>query len=89
MVLTDDWHMCANSGPVVNDNDLVDHIVIGQEHRLMAMAERKLRLGVWDCVWIFPPGSNSDPGAAHPGNTYWVGELAMEPGYISWINLDE
>jgi len=88
VILSNNWHMCVSSGPIENDNDLGGHIIIGQEHRLMKMAERKLARGIWDTVWVFPPGSDSDLNAVHPGNLYWVGEVG-DGGWISWIDLDE
>ena len=90
MTLSDDWHMCAHkSGEVITNDNLMGITIVGPNHWLKKMAERKLARGIWDCVWIFPPGSNSDPNECeHPGNPYWVGELCGG-GYISWINLDE
>ena len=86
-----EWHMCVhNSGEVITNDDLMGIIIVGPNHGLKRMAERKLARGIWDCVFIFPPGSESDPNTPmlHPGNPYWVGEVG-DGGYISWINLDE
>ena len=87
--LQNDWHMCVSVGEIVDDHDLAGHIIVGTQHGLMKMADRKLARGVWDCVWVFPPGSDSHPEAPHPGNGYWVGEMSPDPNYVSWIDLDE
>jgi len=88
MKLKHDWHMYTSHGPIENDGDLTSHLVVGTLSRLSDMAERKIHLGIWDCVWIFPPGSDSSPDATHPDNPYWVGESGWG-GYMSWIHLDE
>ena len=88
MKLTDQWHMCVNSGSVDNDNDLSGHTIIGSETSLRKTAIRKLVLGIWDTVWFFPPGSDSHPNATHPGNPYWVAEIG-DGGYVSFVDLDE
>jgi len=83
------WHMYVSHGSIENDGDLTNQTIIGAEHGLLDMAARKLHLGIWDCVWIFPPGSDSSLNAIHPDNPYVVGELGMDDRYISWIHLDE
>jgi len=88
MILSDKWHMCVSRGPIENDGDLSNKTIIGTEHRLREMAGQKIVRGIWDCVWIFPPGSDSSPDATHPDNPYWVGESGWG-GYMSWIHLDE
>ena len=90
MIFKDTWHMYASYGPIENNKDLMRHLVVGTEHDLSKMAERKIKLGIWDCAWLFPPESNSGLDTVHPGNPYWVAELAL-PDYkaISWIHLDE
>jgi hypothetical protein len=84
-----EWHLRVAIGYGDDICDIERLTVLGTASDLVRLAERKIRAGVWDRVWLFGPGSDSSLDAEHPGNPYVAGDVSMEPDHIAWTHLDE